>query len=102
MQKRFLVHRCNKVKRPYRYSQNPIKTKLILDKTKMLLTSAEYIGHKTGLGFPQEFLNGIFNFGSLCQVDPPPTYKEAMTMWDDQHTRKKSSFSRQNCADILY
>ena len=70
----------------------------------MLLTYAEYryIGHKTGLWFPQEFLNGIFNFGSLCQVDPPPTYKEAMTMWDDQHTRKNSSFSSQNCADILY
>ena len=42
--------------------QNPIRTWVEPDKSRC-------ISHKTDLWFPQEFLNGIFNFGSLCQYN---------------------------------
>ena len=40
---------------------------------------------------------------SYDQVDPPPSYEEAMFMWDIQHPRSFSTYAKTlSHADILY
>ena len=50
-----------------------------------------------------EFHIENINPPSYDQVDPPPSYEEAMFMWDIQHPRSFSTYAKTlSHADILY